>query len=725
MDTFEEIPHPPTTPLPDIASAEELLDAVGWLPFTYRGLRDSSAQIDPESVLVRQTLELAIAERRAHEFERLFVMCAMAGKMPGFWVLADGASLFPHCEIIFHSFLKMEGDPHEPFYEALKSGRLDPDTEVMLFELVWFWRIENKVETGADELRTAQRRAAIRFKKDSTTSPLVLLVMAIVSQLSDDPELLRLIGSTKPIPEGSLKSTSTKGLRKAKAPIQWSKLLPAHEAISDTGTVRRIAPRLGRNDPCHCGSGLKYKKCCSNKSESKPPVYQVDGFPLELSEKEPERKLTVTSVQQFSVPDLFQVNPSKVEPDVFAEVVKRLAHFKENTQVRKMIEFLGPENIDPMLWEDLLYEFLFSRDVDAIRWVLPFCDSNTIVPIEAQVLAAEPQAALAIVLEHLREAFQFQRKATKDEPSLSMLDVARCCNMIDPALGLLVARGVAIGAASDLAPIFSELRNMIERARIDLGLAGVDPALEWVNDELDSSERERKLETEIRKERLKAEERVARRQLEVVTLRKKLAVLQKELDHSEREEKTRQKQTAKSADNIELSQESLTRLEELREKTRMLKNNLKLEHEEHARDRDALHAARLELRRLEESAAAAGSVGNTAEPDDPAENEECLLGESVEPEQAVRLPEFADSFRGALKNFDARITANAVALTGRLSAGDPHAWRGVRKLKMRPDFLRQKVGRQHRMIFRSKSDALEFVALIDRRDLESWLRRGC
>jgi hypothetical protein len=25
---------------------------------------------------------------------------------------------------------------------------------------------------------------------------------------------------------------------------------------------------LGRNDPCHCGSGKKYKKCCMSKDES-------------------------------------------------------------------------------------------------------------------------------------------------------------------------------------------------------------------------------------------------------------------------------------------------------------------------------------------------------------------------------------------------------------------------------------------------------------------------
>jgi SEC-C motif-containing protein len=28
-----------------------------------------------------------------------------------------------------------------------------------------------------------------------------------------------------------------------------------------TGPFRRESPKTGRNDPCHCGSGQKYKKC--------------------------------------------------------------------------------------------------------------------------------------------------------------------------------------------------------------------------------------------------------------------------------------------------------------------------------------------------------------------------------------------------------------------------------------------------------------------------------
>jgi hypothetical protein len=29
-----------------------------------------------------------------------------------------------------------------------------------------------------------------------------------------------------------------------------------------TMPIRREAPKVGRNDPCPCGSGKKYKKCC-------------------------------------------------------------------------------------------------------------------------------------------------------------------------------------------------------------------------------------------------------------------------------------------------------------------------------------------------------------------------------------------------------------------------------------------------------------------------------
>jgi uncharacterized protein len=34
------------------------------------------------------------------------------------------------------------------------------------------------------------------------------------------------------------------------------------QSPADMGTFRRAAPKIGRNDPCSCGSGKKFKQCC-------------------------------------------------------------------------------------------------------------------------------------------------------------------------------------------------------------------------------------------------------------------------------------------------------------------------------------------------------------------------------------------------------------------------------------------------------------------------------
>ena len=35
--------------------------------------------------------------------------------------------------------------------------------------------------------------------------------------------------------------------------------------IDRPGTFRRDTPKIGRNEPCLCGSGKKYKRCCIEK----------------------------------------------------------------------------------------------------------------------------------------------------------------------------------------------------------------------------------------------------------------------------------------------------------------------------------------------------------------------------------------------------------------------------------------------------------------------------
>lgn len=49
---------------------------------------------------------------------------------------------------------------------------------------------------------------------------------------------------------------------------QWDEILTEerrkelYREQKNSGTVRNEAPKVGRNDPCPCGSGKKYKHCC-------------------------------------------------------------------------------------------------------------------------------------------------------------------------------------------------------------------------------------------------------------------------------------------------------------------------------------------------------------------------------------------------------------------------------------------------------------------------------
>lgn len=56
-------------------------------------------------------------------------------------------------------------------------------------------------------------------------------------------------------------------------------------------------PKIGRNDPCPCGSGKKYKKCCQNQSISGvEPRYIAVEEPLDL---ESNRILSLIRQNQF------------------------------------------------------------------------------------------------------------------------------------------------------------------------------------------------------------------------------------------------------------------------------------------------------------------------------------------------------------------------------------------------------------------------------------------
>jgi len=50
----------------------------------------------------------------------------------------------------------------------------------------------------------------------------------------------------------------------APSPIPQVDLYPRRKRYGKDVAVR-TEPKIGRNEPCPCGSGTKYKKCCAKK----------------------------------------------------------------------------------------------------------------------------------------------------------------------------------------------------------------------------------------------------------------------------------------------------------------------------------------------------------------------------------------------------------------------------------------------------------------------------
>ena len=77
---------------------------------------------------------------------------------------------------------------------------------------------------------------------------------------SDDEQAGRRIGRCRPSPGGALRLVCS--ARQGSMAATPRRPQPARTGGDDVvKTVRREEPKVGRNDPCPCGSGKKYKKC--------------------------------------------------------------------------------------------------------------------------------------------------------------------------------------------------------------------------------------------------------------------------------------------------------------------------------------------------------------------------------------------------------------------------------------------------------------------------------
>jgi len=143
-----------------------------------------------------------------------------------------------------------------PFGEALAHAQYD---RAMLFR--------EKAEAMADlSFETLQ---AILIDPNASPATRAKVAMFIIEMASTPPEPKKQVMLDLP-------KIHTPATQSGAMPPECEIARPVHKtaqserppvAPTPVETIRRDHPKVGRNETCPCGSGLKYKRCCLNKPQ--------------------------------------------------------------------------------------------------------------------------------------------------------------------------------------------------------------------------------------------------------------------------------------------------------------------------------------------------------------------------------------------------------------------------------------------------------------------------
>jgi hypothetical protein len=311
----------------------------------------------------------------------------------------------------------------------------------------------------------------------------------------------------------------------------------------------------------------------------------------------------------------------------------------------------------------------------------------------------------------------------QDDPgkSLSLIEEAAEKSLKSDTLDDLTDLAYAVGFSkySGLAVLIyrsflalTDLKQMdqayeqVTSIREKLNLPAEDPIHDLVQARRDKNREE--IESALHE----AEENFEAKRREVRTLRESLEQIQKELEVARRERPSAQESTVPVA----VGEDSTERLRELRQKVKNLEISLRERHEERNALQKELEQAQANVEMLRERAQAPPTVGPH---DVEADNEDdFLLPQDAEGNHPIRLVEFPRNFHDRLGEFPHHVARGAMIMLGRLAGGDAAAFSGAKRLKSRPNVVRQRIGIDFRLLFRLLPDRIQVIDLIPRQDFE-------
>ncbi|HEX5660159.1 MAG TPA: SEC-C metal-binding domain-containing protein [Polyangiales bacterium] len=462
------------------------------------------------------------------------------------------------------------------------------------------------------------------------------------------------------------------------------------------GVPMRVAPKVGRNDPCLCGSGRKYKKCCEASGGTQRSI----SYAQQLHDLAPH--LTYAQIGRFSRKHLAMLDPQRLTSKALVALMREWAGHREYRRAAQVVGELAVRDASDASGhaEDLLRDAIHDGCAAEVMPLLgPLLELDADLRLKL-ALAAEPTLGAELERVALDALRADPREGAEIELAFTLLDAR-------PALGILVARGTLW---AERAMDAETLVDSIEDARDTLLLPPGDRARAT----FDALGGEPKAHAERETERAAhgaLATTAADLQQRLSSATGRIAQLQRQVAESERAlQSASAKDTSLHMPAPSAAPEQLARLHG---KVDELKGLLRERNAERAELRRQLEEAAQEAPRSDPKRRA------PSDEEDPLEAAyDAPLG------RTVLVPRFPTAFEAELGRLPRHVAADAMRTAGALASGDPASWRGVKQAKnMRRPVLMARVGIHHRLVFLVEQGALEVTHLIARAELEQVLQR--
>ncbi len=648
-------------------------------------------------------MEEAVASQDPRAFNTLSIAALSAKRPVDSRHLVRGTRLFTHPEWMGLLAWKMKGEVAQHLVEGARTGCMKRNLHAAALMIAAEWSMEFSDGRLPPDL-IAEARQLARVKDEDSTRIALLVAMALKL---NDASLLAVMRSVAPRHLTPELQSKAEGVGRALMTCCRAEVLSyvpekPDNLIGSGPHVRRAVARIGRNDPCSCGSGKKYKRCCADKDQERMRhSSDVAGKTREEVVAEAELHLTEEKIKRMMPYEVARLRPEKIPPDLLYyylvySAVKGL--LDEVTGAIEKLWFVDEFMEDA--WRTAVRFATMKQRLDLVRRLLKvrekqgFDESTLRFGTRLLLAREEPARYLEMMEARAKEALISNDTEVKSGFAFDLL--------LSPfaSLGIHCARSF-IPLINKKTAIF--LVDQIQEARDRMNLPPEEPFGEILEKRFAEEVADDGKDAEALR---KARQRVESKAAEVNQLKESLEKLRREIRLQEKK--------APAAAAAQAPAET-PELRDLREKVRELKSSITERNNERAAYRRELGETYAELEALRAKQAAASTAPAVESPD---AEDALLLSGDVESNQPPRPIEFPRRFNDTLALLPRQVGRAALIHIGRIAAGDPSSFAGAIRLKAVPDVMRVRIGHDHRMLFRLLPQSVQLIDLINRRDLE-------